>query len=334
MKLTNTMFCLAFWSLTTACIHADSTAPARLRQKRVRSASDFGTVSSRINTLQASILQLQEQVDQENEIIEETLQEEEEMAEMMEAIVVMEEYSEFSMATNLPSDLPSLLPSGSPSMIPTGPTMDSALFDEPISALPTSSPSSAAPSVVGARVEMSEEPSDAPSIVPSSAPSASPTDTPSNIPTISSAPSLSPTFSPSISPAPTVAPTMESCGVSFEDREEQILALLDAHTDPDLIRDVSTPQGQATFWLLVQDFRRICPNEGEKPILQRWVLAVIYFSTNGGNWIRCAAFGGDDCGNERLFLGKRRFLSDANECQWAGISCNVDGCVTEIEFGM
>lgn len=67
--------------------------------------------------------------------------------------------------------------------------------------------------------------------------------------------------------------------------------------------------------------------------MQRWVLAVIYYSTNGDSWLKCSAGGeaSDLCGAEDPFVGKSRFLAPVSECQWAGISC-IDGCVTEIEF--
>jgi hypothetical protein len=38
------------------------------------------------------------------------------------------------------------------------------------------------------------------------------------------------------------------------------------------------------------------------------------------------------CGFEDPFVGDSRFLSADNECSWAGIACDPDMCVTEIEF--
>lgn len=116
-------------------------------------------------------------------------------------------------------------------------------------------------------------------------------------------------------------------------REIQILALLDSVADPVLIRDVNTPQGLATEWLLSQDSRKICPDDPK--ILQRWVLAVMYFSTGGEQWLQCSnnILATDDCGNEEPFEAEQRFLSAFHECEWAGIDCNELECVTEIEFG-
>jgi hypothetical protein len=120
--------------------------------------------------------------------------------------------------------------------------------------------------------------------------------------------------------------------MSSIERITQILALLDSVADPALIRNNNVPQGQATTWLLTQDARQVCPDDPK--ILQRWTLAVVYFSTNGDSWFQCSANPNavDNCGVSAPFQGETRFLSSSNECQWAGLSC-IDGCVTEIEFG-
>jgi hypothetical protein len=100
--------------------------------------------------------------------------------------------------------------------------------------------------------------------------------------------------------------------------------------DPALLRDLDTPQGKATDWLINRDFDQTCPDD--EKLVQRWTLAVMYYSTNGDEWDQCSAVGADPCGEENPFLGERRFLSSFNECDWAGIVCNLNGCVTEVEF--
>jgi hypothetical protein len=88
----------------------------------------------------------------------------------------------------------------------------------------------------------------------------------------------------------------------------------------------------ATAWLIEEDSPRICPNDPK--ILQRWTMAVVYFSTGGDAWLQCSGnpSATDICGGEEPFLNAHRFLSGTSECAWAGISC-INGCVTEIEFG-
>ena len=107
--------------------------------------------------------------------------------------------------------------------------------------------------------------------------------------------------------------------------------LSDAVVDSSVLTNMTTPQGQATDWILQNDEAVICPDDPK--FLQRWVLAVIYFSTNGDEWIQCSAnpAATDACGTIVPHLGATRFLSGGTECSWAGISC-LQGCVTEIEF--
>jgi hypothetical protein len=104
---------------------------------------------------------------------------------------------------------------------------------------------------------------------------------------------------------------------------------LDGVGDPVLIRDLVTPQGLAANWLINQDYRKVCPDE---KVVQRWVMAVFYYATNGDEWLQCSVDGSDECGSNLPFKSKQRFLSDFSECDWAGITCNTDDCVTEIEF--
>jgi hypothetical protein len=87
----------------------------------------------------------------------------------------------------------------------------------------------------------------------------------------------------------------------------------------------------ATDWLINQDVRKLCPHNPN--VVQRWAVAVICFSSGGNKWLKCGALGMDPCGFENPFAEKRRFLSVFKECQWAGISCDSNSCVTEIEFG-
>lgn len=88
----------------------------------------------------------------------------------------------------------------------------------------------------------------------------------------------------------------------------------------------------AAVWLIEEDTLRVCPDNPK--ILQRFAMAVVYFSTGGDSWFQCSANPAaiDPCGVEEPFVGAERFLAPTSECAWAGISC-LSGCVTEIEFG-
>jgi len=155
----------------------------------------------------------------------------------------------------------------------------------------------------------------------------SPTVTFSSIPT--KVPSFNPSSAPSLSVFPSSSPTVEDCLITAEERTAQIYKSLDTVGDPTLIRDLDTPQGLAADWLINKDFRKVCP--GEK-VVQRWIIALFYYATNGDSWLQCSTAGSDLCGSVFPFEFKRRFLSDFSECDWSGIKCNTDNCVTEIEF--
>ncbi|CAB9508505.1 receptor-like protein kinase [Seminavis robusta] len=230
--------------------------------------------------------------------------------------------------TSAPSAAPTVFPSATPSTVPTArPTFSPSNF-------PSSPPSGGIKGIT--TIVPTDRPSTTPSALPTSGPSASPSSAPTFSP--SSEPSKSPTGTPSASPSafPTPTPTVVGCpGVSAEARRNQILAILQGATavqDPTVLADTSTSEGQATEWLLNGDALKICPDDPK--IVQRWVLAVMYFSTNGNDWDQCSdnLLADDDCGNEEPFLGKQRFLSGFNECEWAGVFCNEELCVTEIEF--
>ncbi|KAG7371742.1 RHS repeat-associated core domain containing protein [Nitzschia inconspicua] len=270
----------------------------------------------------------------------------------------------------VPSDAPSLLPSTSPSENPpdnesSNPTVSEQpthvfwpSFTPSLSPVPSPSPSQSVllsedpspfptfpigPSLgPSSSLEPSFDPSlstapsehgatTIPTLFPSEAPSELPTKAPTLIPT-----TVSETDEPSndriISTSPSTSPTMSNCpGFTPEERLAGILqTLFDIATNPALLRDLEAPQGKATDWLINRDFDQACPDD--EKLVQRWALAVMYYSTNGDEWDRCSAVGSDPCGEENPFRGERRFLSSFDECDWAGITCNSNGCVTEVEF--
>ena len=241
------------------------------------------------------------------------------------------------LSSSVPSDMPSLTPSEVPSDVPS---MSPSLAP---SASPSLAPStSVAPSgspSVSSNPTGSPAPtiSAAPSGIPSGTPSLSvlPSSFPSQNPSVSVHPSIQPSTDPSTSPSesslPSQSPTLDRCQITPDDREREIIQqLVSAGVDITRLQDLTTSQGQATDWIINQDVRGICPDD--EKLLQRWTVASMYFATGGQNWTKCSAAGSDPCGTEEPFINKRRFLSSFNECQWAGITCDIDACITEIEF--
>jgi hypothetical protein len=233
-------------------------------------------------------------------------------------------------------------PSFSPtvSLIPSFAPSQSALpsAQQSVSLVPSVSPSlSTSPS---SEPSISIEPSEdgatkAPTVFPSGDPTDVPTKTPTKAPTQSldtAAPTGEPSSNPTIHSDTSSTPTLSNCpGFTPEERVAAILQILfEVADDPALLRDLDSPQGQATDWLINGDLEQTCPND--EKLVQRWTLAVMYYSTSGDEWERCSAMGADPCGTENPFLGERRFLSSFDECEWAGIACNTENCVTEVVF--
>jgi len=76
------------------------------------------------------------------------------------------------------------------------------------------------------------------------------------------------------------------------------------------LEDQSSPQHQALCWLL----NDINENVSNAYIVQRYVLAVLFYTTNGENW------------NNNDY-----WKIDEDQCVWYGISC-LDGIVTKIDL--
>jgi hypothetical protein len=194
--------------------------------------------------------------------------------------------------SSIPSEVPSV--SAMPSEVPTvsampshSPTIEGAGLTPLPSNFPTFEPNDSPTDFP--TFEPSEIPSDFPTFQPSASPSDFPTLFPSDFPTVerSRFPTFFPTIStsvegsenPTISPAPSLFPTLSVCEITPEQRIIGILAVLDQVADSVLIRDITTPQGQATDWLLNLDNEQTCPDDPK--IIQRWSLAVMYFSMEG-----------------------------------------------------
>eukprot|EP00957_Ditylum_brightwellii_P202285 15329478-Ditylum_brightwellii.AAC.1 len=92
---------------------------------------------------------------------------------------------------------------------------------------------------------------------------------------------------PSSFPSP--APSFEKCGISAEDRRNNFTVTLQSVSDPIELLTPGTPQNRALEWLIEDDKLCVCPDEvlacRISPIVpkfvQRYVMAVFYFSTGG-----------------------------------------------------
>jgi len=97
-------------------------------------------------------------------------------------------------------------------------------------------------------------------------------------------------------------------------------------SDESALLQPSSPQGMAASWIIYDDELQL--DSSDPSLLQRYAMAVLYFSTNGDNWQR------DDAG--------AAFLSNVSACDWSGISCTstcgwggspcIDGVINSIQL--
>jgi len=122
---------------------------------------------------------------------------------------------------------------------------------------------------------------------------------------------------------------IESCDLSAKDRRDLITGVLSTVSDPFTLTDIETPQNRALEWLLSTDDQFRCP--GDPRLVQRYVTVLFYFSTNGNEWYQCSQ-NDEECGETEPFIGSASYLSKGNECDWAGLTCDLDNFVTSIMY--
>jgi len=115
--------------------------------------------------------------------------------------------------------------------------------------------------------------------------------------------------------------------MSPDEREIQIFNVLQSASS---IADLETPgsaQNEAANWLINLDSVYICPDDNT--LVQRYVMAVFYYSTEGDDWARCNAPSNFtnpeavDEANKNCFMAIRgnAWLTPGSECAWAGVIC-------------
>ena len=89
------------------------------------------------------------------------------------------------------------------------------------------------------------------------------------------------------------------------------------------IGNPASPQYHAIKWIAIN-------NNGielESPyVVQRYILALLYFSTNGDAWSKCGIVS-PTCSDKRAL-----FLSESSECLWHGVRCNDKGFIVSLEL--
>jgi len=150
-------------------------------------------------------------------------------------------------------------------------------------------------------------------------------------------------------PVATIPPS--SCGMSSEDRENEIKTAIETVSDPSTLYHQGTPQNKALQWILHQDGFQTCPQDTN--LVQRYTLAVFYHSTGGGMWNECNApndfidfqdllqansdcsliANGADPYQVPTFSSSDAWLTPSHECLWGGVACaGATTAVDRIQF--
>jgi len=122
-------------------------------------------------------------------------------------------------------------------------------------------------------------------------------------------------------------------------------------SDPNTLLTPNTPQNMALKWIIEDDTYCVCPQDPK--FVQRYILALFYFSTGGGTWNECNAPSnysdpteialananctilgdGPDVTNSLTFQGTDAWLTPSYECYWGGLACRESTlCLDRIEF--
>ncbi|KAG7345697.1 RHS repeat-associated core domain containing protein [Nitzschia inconspicua] len=124
-----------------------------------------------------------------------------------------------------------------------------------------------------------------------------------------SAPTPSETISPSGPTSlsqPQLLPTHSPKGEPDADATESLVQLLEATGGAIALEDPDSPQSKALDWMLDNVF---LDGYSDDQIRQRFVMASLYYSTNGESWIK-----------------QSKWLSEADECMWYTSETESDIC--------
>jgi hypothetical protein len=160
----------------------------------------------------------------------------------------------------------------------------------------------------------------APTVLPTLAPAPGVTVPPAVAPTDAA------TVAPPTTAPPTKAPTQAPTKCTSRDCLLRELLLQNEVSGPEALQDPSSPQFRALRWLANDDPMVLDLDSTPTPLVERYVLAVLYFATSGEGW-------GD----------LLNFLSLSSVCEWnngqtqdctdfRGAGCNEDDLVVDLDL--
>ena len=113
----------------------------------------------------------------------------------------------------------------------------------------------------------------------------------------------------------TIPPTASPV-IDFGQRFEDLVSLLIPFAGFEVFQDTDAPQTNAATWMAVEDSFSIgFVDENMQTILQRYLMVLLFYSTDGTNW------------NDDL-----DFLSEDHICEWRGVTCSPNAVITALDF--
>ena len=103
-----------------------------------------------------------------------------------------------------------------------------------------------------------------------------------------------------------------------EVRASQLRQLYSTVSDNALFNNPLTPQAKALDWIVDHDPLKVCRDDSSCQPLQRYILALFYFTTNGGDWDQC----NDPRGKKKNNRESVAWLKGSQECNWYGVKCS------------
>ena len=119
---------------------------------------------------------------------------------------------------------------------------------------------------------------------------------------------------------------MSKCGVSESDRSQAVLGDVSTVSPLSELVDEASVAHTALIWLDKEDDLIVC-SDGSRAVVQRYVLAMFYFSMNGFEWSNCRASSSEVAGP---CIDGKPWLDSSHECEWYGIECDTNSTVTKL----
>ena len=134
-------------------------------------------------------------------------------------------------------------------------------------------------------------------------------------------------------PAPSLAPVPAPSGPPTKEGYFYDFVTTRGVSTPQSLYDQESPQSKALKWIVYDDPLELEETSSEKDILQRYIPAVLYYSTEGDNWWPDRRLESE---NDSRKLQLMNFFTISDVCDWNedgnGIRCDDQGNIIDLQF--